>query len=304
MLGRPRSIAVVAASTLALLAMWAALARADAPLPPNVLTSDRPLNARVWGMGGACAALSGARDQTLCNPAGAMWAEKQEVIIGYLDADMVAALEMYDAPEADGSPTKWPIAPASPEPEDAQANAPYPAPLPSPERVPDTESLRCGFARRCAPGSRWTWGAAAESTRAMDASLLGLGLLYHRQQNLALGLKWDNLLVTGGHTVATGTVGAAYEAGRCTVALDLFGIAGDGRRQQQTMAGAEYRFDNGFALRLGSAAGNLSYGIGYRMGDWSVDLAQLSVGHGEVLIPGTTVRSANDLTFLSVSCRY
>jgi hypothetical protein len=303
MLGRfPGAPGLVPWVLVALALSGLGAARADGANPPMVVISERALSARTWGMGGASAAVPQSADRELSNPAGALLTQKQEVIIGYVNADSVAALALYEARDVSSSQGVSLLSRG----EQAAREASRACPGVSGETgaLLTGENLRLALGRCGAPGSRWAWSAQGEAACTGDAQSLGLGLLYRGSDRVSLGFEWDDLLVTGGYALSATTVGAAYELAHFTIALDRCAVGGNTGRGAETLAGAEYRFDNGFALRVGSASGDLTYGIGYRSRNWSVNLARLVIGRGELLLPGTTLEPAADLAFLSLTCSY
>jgi len=280
-------IAVLTPSLVLLLALLSAVpASTQGGIATTILSGQYPPDARLWGMAGASAALTQQPDQPLANPAAAIVAEKTEAIIGYLDTRLVAASHIYHVAEPLAHPQAISLGPAPP----------Y-------ESVAD-EDLSSRFAARCGPDSQWAWGIAAEAGAEAYPRSLGLGLLYHPRSAFSLGLNCNQLIAPGATALHIAALGAAYQHRGLSVGVDLCTIAGCIVNKNQMLLGAEYRLPNALALRFGSANGSLSYGIGARRGNWSLDLAHICANGDRVFLPAFPLAADSDLTVISLRCNY
>ncbi len=277
----------VLTSCFALLApLGVPLAKAQGETASSILSAHYPPDGRLWGMAGAGAALTEQSDQPLANPAAAIAAEKAEAIIGYLDTRLVAASQVYHVAE--------PL--VSPQPLAAEPTAP----LDSLQQA----TPRCQLAARCGLDSQWAWGISTEAAAEPYLRSLGLGVLYRTKSAFSLGLKCNQLTAPGLPALSIAALGAGYQRRGLSAALDVCAAAGAGAEPSQLLLGAEYRLPGGIAVRLGAAGGNLTYGIGARKGDWSLDLAHICASRGRVFLPAFPLAADSDLTVLSLRCSY
>lgn len=289
---------------LALVCLVASAAAADViPTAHWAAGVLRPFNARVWGMGGASTAVADGADCILANPAAAVFLEGNQASLGIFQEKLVDTLAMYDAVDAlsfdyDG----WGIAFAT-----------------GSETAPGKRSGG-GLVFADAEDTFWLpvqqltlGGGSGNDTTALGATVdlwtfgagyqsefnLGVGALWRSPEGLYLGFNWDDVISTIEDVdLDVLTVGAAYEQDRFTVAVDLYDI-GENYGDSALLAGVEARLDGGVALRVGSMDGEISYGIGYRGKDWSIDYAHLEVDGSEVPIPGVTWRLDDTYDFFS-----
>ena len=278
-------VALCAARLLALPA--AALAQTDPAIASAIVGSHYQPNARLWAMGGASAALPQDGQPLSANPAAAISAEKTEAIIGYLDTRLDHPVQTRRSPDPSD------LHPADP---GVLSPALY--------HSPEPDGSRSHFAARCGPDSQWAWGISAEAPSDACARFLQFGMVHHTKGGLTFGLNCSRIVAPSPAAVQSVAVGAAYSGDDWTLALDLQGAAGALSQAQQALIGAEYRLRDGLALRVGCANGNPTFGFGYRKGDWSIDLARISVARGQVAPLTTPLIAESDLTVLSVGWTY
>jgi hypothetical protein len=160
---------------------------------------------------------------------------------------------------------------------------------------------------------------SADASAALDARYLGFGLLCDAGHGWALGARWDQILVAGGAALSSPALGAAYDHGPWTLAADIFRATGATLRssgppslrstsweaeEASALLGAEYRLPGGIALRLGSAGGDSTYGIGYRKGRWEADIARVHVGNALLALPALSLHAPGDLTMVCGVCQF
>ena len=292
---------------LLLVCLACPLAFADLAFAPFAMGGYRPFNARVWGMGGACTALGQEADGLLANPAAVAFNEGQQVLVGMARMNIDATL-MYDSvvyPLFDDSLNEWSIAYSQCETEEGGAvlgagivysNSEEFTPfLPSSASYND---LSLAIGGRSSADSPFGWGLSMDTPG--GSAYFGLGALYRNPDGLSLGLNWDDIFSDASDSADIMTVGAAYQAAGFTAAVDVFGIAGDLIEEREILAGLEYRDKSGVALRVGSAAGNLTYGLGFAKNGWSVDYARLTMDDS-VTDGVVTITEEDDLSVISVS---
>jgi hypothetical protein len=278
-------------------------AQADVVIAPSMLDDHLPLSVRLWGMGGASAAVAQGGDGPSANPAGAVLDGQTEVIIGFVDTRSEGAPKTYGVVEAaDLSPAERALSTPVLDQEAGEAALTW-GPIGAGRReLTGGGTSHLSSAHRCGPDGAWAWGVSATAAPEADASFLGIGVLSPYKEGISLGLHRDRVLEATGAAIDRASVGVGYESRDWTFAVDFARLAGDLWQEQVTAIGAERRLDNGFALRMGSARGDLTYGIGYRKGDWCVDLARLRMGWREAILPGVLLKTEADFTVFSVSC--
>jgi len=299
-----RAVAVAAALAMLLALPGAFVARADVGADPVTLGGRFLLNARLWGMGGGMSVVPQGADGLLANPAGAVLAGTPEVVIDITEADLTASLSTpQSADPADLHVPEPTATPAALSEDSGHGPQPWEPASVGGQRLLPQDGSRFAFAQRPAPGSPWAWGMSAEAYPSMNARLLDFGVALRGANGFSLGLNWKDMLVEGS-AVDVAVLGAAYERGRWTIAVDRVKSAGDVLTSPGTLLGAEYQLDNRIALRMGSAAGALTYGIGYQKDRWAVDLARLTAGPRETVLPVTMSGIVGDAVMFSISCTY
>jgi hypothetical protein len=285
---------------LLLVCLACPLVFADLAIAPSTLGGYRPFNARVWGMGGACTALGQEADGLIANPAAVAFNEGQQVLVGMARMNVDATL-MYDSvvyPLFDDSFNEWSIAYSQCETEEGGAVLGAGIVYSNSEEFLGYNDLSLAIGGRSSADSPFGWGLSMDTPG--GSAYFGLGALYRNPDGLSLGLNWDDIFSDASDSADIMTVGAAYQAAGFTAAVDVFGIAGDLIEEREILAGLEYRDKSGVALRVGSAAGNLTYGIGFAKSGWSVDYARLTQDES-VTILGGTITEEDDLSVISVS---
>jgi hypothetical protein len=314
--------AVCAAFTIALLAIAAmsvqpalsAVEGGEAAIIPAF--SAFPLSAgRALGMGGVCCAIVRDPSGSQANPAATALLGQGAIVVEITQAQAEQDTTPHPASDTDAPPPdphtrllQYAVqvsgAPTSAEP------APQPSHWPCP-------GVRCSLAS--GHGTRWAWGVSADASATLDARYFGFGLLCDAGHGWALGARWDQVLVAGGAALSSPALGAAYDRGRWTLAADIFRATGAAPRSSEgaslrstgwateeasALLGAEYRLRGGIALRLGSAGGDSTYGIGYRRGRWEADIARVHVGDALLALPALSLHTPGDLTTVCVVCQF
>jgi hypothetical protein len=302
---------LVGMAVLAVLLLSGTAAFADLTGAPGMAGINRPFNARVWGMGGACTAVANDADALLANPAGVPFMEGSKASLGFVKQTLATSMEMYGGTETfSGDFSLWGLAWAKgTEPDDLQQG----------KRSGGGMTLSGGdvnpwgldwtqFTFGGGSGTRnFAWGVTSDIWgfgEGIESELTaGVGALYRSDGGFSLGLNWDNAFTTlEDIDFSCLSVGAAYERSGLTLAADLFNLTDtDLIEDSELLLGAEYCFENGFAVRGGSANGNLSYGLGYQGRNWSLDYAYVAADESAVLVPDLTLSVEDEYHFLSLS---
>lgn len=268
--------------------------------------THRPFNARAWGMGGASTALAEGADGLLANPAGPAFTDGAQAMLASTSLDLVLSAGMYDPAEgsiweeAQGSDSQWGVAySGSTQSGGGQVSAWGLA-------FADADggnSFSLAVAGRRSERSKMAAGISMRHPSGGDLSF-AYGFLYRTPGGFSLGLNLDQ--APGGlfGDLLLPTVGAAYEGENITLAVDFFDVIDNVLEDGcETLMGAEFRVGEGMALRVGSARGNLTYGVGYQKNGWSLDYAHISMEEEEELIPGVEWLRA-DVTLDVISLSY
>jgi len=293
------------ALTVALLALASMGARpalsAAEGAGPDIIPTFRtfPLSAsRALAMGGACSAIIGGENDIRANPAALAFRRPQPVII---EITRVASQESRPRP-AQRSGVDRPHPHARLLEHDAQAaDQPTTAEPPSRTGLLTSPGVSCSVAGPPGGAGRWAWGVSADASATLSARYLTVGLLSRLAPGWSLGARWDQAVLAGGRAVSSPTVGAAYEGGRWTLAADAIRGRGWLSEGPSALLGAEYRLPNGLALRLGSAGGSPTCGLGYRTGRWRADIARGCPSDALPMLPGLLLRTSGNITTVSVS---
>jgi len=252
-------------------------------------------------MGGASTAVADGADCILANPAAAVFLEGNQASFGLIKEELVDSFAMYDysasfPADLDG----WGIAFATGWEEVAGRRQGLGIVFTDAEEtfglpVKQLTIGGGGGSETTAIGGTldiWSFGAGYQSEYN-----IGVGALWRSPEGLSLGFNWDDAVTTlsGWPDMDVLTLGAAYERDRFTVAVDLHNATGtDFYGDSALLAGVEARLDGGAALRVGSMDGEMTYGLGYRGKDWSIDYAHLEADGTILAIPGVVTWTSED----------
>jgi len=247
-----------------------------------------PVDARSLGMGAARIASTGDPTSVWFNPAGLAWLQAATeggkagtLSAGYAYADIG---EGYDAFHA------YLAAPVG-RPATAGWGAGF-------GTVPDVGSMYgAGFGARLGRAQGWSWGAALVRDTNDDAfNLVNLGVILGgvpvgQQQpggsTLRLGATMVDLFEEAADT--TINVGVALQGEGFIVELDVVDLTEE--VSQQVNVGGELGLGKNSAGRIGSQDGDLTWGIGWRLGALTLDLVYANFLEGEIPTYGFTVSS-------------
>lgn len=300
-LGALRPAIALAALLISSLAVLPTAVRAQAIVP---VLGHLPFSAgRALGMGGAgCAIVRGATGSD-GNPAAVAFLQQDPVVVEITQAPDGSA----DWPN--GSPKE-----VSPDPGSLRARLPRYSgpPAAEPESCDQASAsplltasgVTCGLGGRRLRGARWAWGASADASASLDARHLRLGVLCSLGRGWSLGARWDQISAQEATTITSPAVGAAYDQGSWTLAADLCRAAGASAQDRSTRMGVEHRLRSGLAVRLGSAGGEPTFGLGYRRGVWRVDVARVPSEGAPLAAPLSPLRAMGGLTVLSVASEF